>query len=649
MPDAFLWGHRLNALIMASTAIPAYLLTRELVDSRLAGYLVAALSVAIPWMTLSMSFMSEVAAYPAFVWAMLAMQRALAKPSDGRDVVALIAIALAFFGRSQFALLGPVMLVSAVVHALAYRDRGGSQARSLRARLAGLLRAHRVLFGASALAGLVIVVLSLRGSATTSLLGAYGAPAAGPLLPPQTGYTARQSLAYLAVEIAVLPFVLAVAWTFASLIRTASKRAHAYASLCLVLVPAYTYEIASFTVRYAGTPDRYIFYLAPVFFVASAACLVQGRITWPFVLPSALFFAWMVSGTPIVAQEPTILSPGIGFHKVLAGQTARLGDLLGMPTLGAHDLAAALAIPAGALIAAALWRQLAPRLVLVAILGAAGAVCTANTAWTFRALLSHQGVPSDAFLVQRDWIDDHTPGNAKVGVLLASLGDPGPTTTSWYDTSFWNKRINGAYHTEGEPFFDQGFKHVIDVNPRSGAIEGLEPTTHLVMKSALPIGDCRFRLAHATLVTATFGMDLLRTGGRPEAAWAAMSGLAAGCGLSTPGIKRVRIFDAGAPGAGRQRVRVKLLAPAGAGPGGYVYEVRGGGGSVRGNVSGATTSAVSLSVAVPRGGYADVRIAVAASKKRLAARPLYVQDISTRPASRRDPRRSAGTRTTRDS
>src|SRR5881394_3425439 len=49
MATAYKLAHALNALLMASTAIPAYLMARELTGRRIASYGVAVLSVAVPW------------------------------------------------------------------------------------------------------------------------------------------------------------------------------------------------------------------------------------------------------------------------------------------------------------------------------------------------------------------------------------------------------------------------------------------------------------------------------------------------------------------------------------------------------------------------------------------------------------------------
>src|SRR6476469_4389815 len=82
---AFDAAHVTGALIMASAAWPAYLLTRRATTSRAAALFVGALTVAIPWLGMSATLMLEPIAYPAFIWAVLAMVNAIARPGWRAD------------------------------------------------------------------------------------------------------------------------------------------------------------------------------------------------------------------------------------------------------------------------------------------------------------------------------------------------------------------------------------------------------------------------------------------------------------------------------------------------------------------------------------------------------------------------------------
>src|SRR4051794_37542425 len=107
-PEAFQTIHAVNALLVSSTAIPVYLLARQVVGRRWHAYLAATLAVAVPWAATTGVVMTESAAYPAFAWALLAIQRALVAPSLRRDLIALAAIGLAFLARTQFLFLAGV-------------------------------------------------------------------------------------------------------------------------------------------------------------------------------------------------------------------------------------------------------------------------------------------------------------------------------------------------------------------------------------------------------------------------------------------------------------------------------------------------------------------------------------------------------------
>src|SRR4029078_6382111 len=113
-PAAFGAAHVVNAVLFASAAIPAYLLTRRLAGEPCA-LVVALLSVSLPWCVNAAFVMSEAAAYPVFLWAILACHAAVSEPSPRRDALALGALALAFFTRPQFLVLAAVLPIAALI------------------------------------------------------------------------------------------------------------------------------------------------------------------------------------------------------------------------------------------------------------------------------------------------------------------------------------------------------------------------------------------------------------------------------------------------------------------------------------------------------------------------------------------------------
>ena len=99
-------AHVVDAWIMASACVPAFLLAHRVARHDWAAYLLAVLAVVIPSIVYASYLLTEVAAYPAFLWAVLGMERAIAAPSRRNDLFALLGLSLAFFARTEFAVLG---------------------------------------------------------------------------------------------------------------------------------------------------------------------------------------------------------------------------------------------------------------------------------------------------------------------------------------------------------------------------------------------------------------------------------------------------------------------------------------------------------------------------------------------------------------
>ena len=117
-----------GAYLMSSACIPAFLLTRRLTALRLGPYLVAALTICMPWIVTSMFMMTEIAAYPASVWALYAMVVALSAPSRKHDLLALLALPLAYLARGELIVLVFVLPLALVVYELG-RAPGRRRAR----------------------------------------------------------------------------------------------------------------------------------------------------------------------------------------------------------------------------------------------------------------------------------------------------------------------------------------------------------------------------------------------------------------------------------------------------------------------------------------------------------------------------------------
>ncbi len=163
-PDAFRAAHVLNAFVMTSAVFPVYLLGRQVLP-RVWALAVAGLSVVVPWMVLTGFLMTEAAAYPAFVWAVLGLQLTIAAPSPRRDLVAVAALGLAIFARTQFAVLVIVLPLAILGHELGVR-------RSLRQGLRETVRSHPIL-AAIYVAGIALAAIVAAVGSFGSLLGVY--------------------------------------------------------------------------------------------------------------------------------------------------------------------------------------------------------------------------------------------------------------------------------------------------------------------------------------------------------------------------------------------------------------------------------------------------------------------------------------------
>nr|MDQ4042118.1 hypothetical protein [Actinomycetota bacterium] len=131
VPASFAAAHRLNAFVMVSAAIPVYLLARYAGAGRLLGLWAGGLAVAVPWIVLSSFLLTEVVAYPAFCWALLALCWATGRKRDASDALALAAVAVAVLARVQFVVLGLVLALAVVAEAVLAAAAAGRRGRDL--------------------------------------------------------------------------------------------------------------------------------------------------------------------------------------------------------------------------------------------------------------------------------------------------------------------------------------------------------------------------------------------------------------------------------------------------------------------------------------------------------------------------------------
>ena len=529
--DAFSAAHWLNAVLFASAAIPAYLLGRR-VTTPACALVVAALSVTLPWAVNAAFVMSEPAAYPVFLWTVLAVHVAISEPSGWADARAIVALALAFFTRPQFLFLAAVLPLAAVVAV------GPRRA----------LAQHRRLAVAYAV-GIVVVAIFAALGQEHRLLGDYGVTATqGSILPLIAWKSAAVHLDVLAVGLGVVPLVLGAGWAYSGL-RRGSVRLRAFAAVTAVSLPLLALETASYDVRFGGPDivrDRYLFYLAPLLLLATALCLMQERLPLRGIGAVTAFFAATVvfaDFAPIAGlwvDSPVSVINGV-IHDLSGGLSAGVfvalcGVLIGVICLGLS------LIPRPAALVG----------VIVAVFAFTGSVA----GYAFHQLLDTNtplGVPSTGKDRVRNWVDT-VVDDGPVSVLAYPLSrDWGQSAILWWDAEFWNDSARRAMVTpDGRWTYTPFPSEVLRLDFGSGRFEGTDNAPPYVLTAP---NDSRFLLAGAQ--TAANAGVVVRQVARPYRALWATRGLDPD-GWTRPGRPAtIRVYAD--PGADGRRVTVTGL------------------------------------------------------------------------------------------
>jgi hypothetical protein len=251
-PDAFRAAHLLNAVVMTSATVPAYLLARQLLG-RLPSLAVAVLTVVTPWMVLTGFLMSEAVAYPAFLWAMLALHRTIVEPSPRRDLIAAAALGVAILARTQFLSLALVLPAAVLVHEAASgvaARGGGAVAASLRSAARSAVVRHRVLWVVYTIGAAVAALAALAGH---RVLGAYSTTVeSGSLLPAAVWGSALEHLDLVGMGCGLVPLVLGGGWILTAVVRPEARERHAFATLSLLTLGVLAVQTASFVLRFGG-------------------------------------------------------------------------------------------------------------------------------------------------------------------------------------------------------------------------------------------------------------------------------------------------------------------------------------------------------------------------------------------------------------
>jgi Dolichyl-phosphate-mannose-protein mannosyltransferase len=525
VPSFLLRAHTFNAVLMTSAAIPAYLVARRTLQSLVSAYAAAALSVLVPWLVLASFVLSEAAAYPAFVWAVYLLIRAVDTPSALADFGAVAGLGVAVAARTQFAFLVLVALV-----AIPLREGRRSVSR------------HRLLAGVGTAAFAVALVLMLAGH---NVFGAYNAATQGSIVDSGLPRSFLEHCAQLALGLGLLPPVLGAAWLGANARRSAGAVVSVLALAALLL------EVASFDLRFGGglPRDRYLFYAAPLLligFVGAVEDTVAPR--WSLVAPSAIVVAGLalaplpVFGKFNVDMPVATLDEYVRAHD---GRTLLIGALL---LLLANWLLAR--------------RIAARRIVAVVLVAATGTALAAETAYAFDRLFSFNGTSGRPITVAQggvfDWVDKSVSPTADVTMIpYAQIeSDYWATAAFWWDLEFWNRSVTRAAYP-GNRFAEiqTTFPRLDLTFDRASGRASISPTQYVAESDR----ETRFQIS-GTTVTVQRDVRLIDAGAAWRADWIT-DGLDDD-GFTAPGRTAVlRVFPPpGQRGSVRRFLTLRFLA-----------------------------------------------------------------------------------------
>jgi hypothetical protein len=511
-PGAVTASHALNALLMASAAWPGYLLGRAVTGSRAGACVVAVLTVLVPWMVFTTALLTENVAYPVFLWAVLAIYRSLASPSDKRGLVAVLSVALAFFARTQFFVLALLVPLALVLHELGYAAATRPKDRLVAASAFRSAVSRQRLLASASLLGVLLVGGLAAGNRLGSVLGNYGTTLHGGLVPAGLWHAAADHFNRVVVGIGIVPFLLAGAWAIATLIRPTSKQAHAFAVVLILLAPLLTLQVASFDLRFtpgAFAQERYLFYLAPLLFVGMVACILDRglkRLRAGLLLALGLLFPWLAGATSY--RDTTVIywaSPASAFHGAIA-------TAAGWLALSADSLIRwGGAVAAVLLSAAVLYGR--PRTTLAVVALTLAIFCSIETHHVFvRYALPAVTRPSAIPTARRDWIDAAVPADASVALVPNPYLGP----EVWWDAEFWNKSVDRTLRIDDGPTYTPFPADEINIDFATGTLRGNNPARLLVRA----LDESRFHLADTTTLTATPPLVLVHTAQRLRLDWA---------------------------------------------------------------------------------------------------------------------------------
>jgi hypothetical protein len=597
-------AHVLNAYVMTSAAVPAFLLARSVTRRRGVSYLVAALSVLVPWMVFASFLLTEVAAYPAFLWAILGIQHATVSPRARNDVLALVGIGVATLARTQFFALVLVLAAAILVHELAYAPSGPRRLDRVRAALRSAVSGHRVLAGFAAVLAVALLGLTAAGS-LSSALGTYADSIEGNPFPAHFVPSLAEHVAMIALGLGVLPFLVGVGWLVGGLARASTRERQAFAAVGTATLVVLAFEVTSFDLRFGGgvVRERYLFYVVPVILVGLVAALTD--VSWPrwsLLAPTiALVYGFAEAGLPTYVK--------LNVDTPISTLDDRILAL-------AHSLAhARIALAVGTVLLAGLFVE-ASLLMRRTHLAIALAVLTAvtlplETRYAFQRLFAVDGTSGRPLTLDQgvvfNWVDRTLGPDASATMVPfpVNYADYWASVGWWWDLEFWNESVTRSAYVPGQYLWTPTtFPRVmLRFDPKTG-LASSSPTPYVIESDK----ETRFRIAGPVTQGSPDQRDsMIIAAVRPWRAEWVTYGMYDDGWTRPNRIARIRIFAApGQKGPVTRTLTLGVQAPTGiaARPFRVVSNLA----SVRSSADDTDRVLAVLHACVPAHGYTDVRL-----------------------------------------
>jgi hypothetical protein len=433
---AYDWFKATNALFLALTAAPVYLLARRLVSAWWA-VLAAGLSVVIPSSISVATVMTESLSYLAAAWALYAIAVALERPTVLRQFGVLAAISVAFLTRPQLGILY-VSWVGAL--AALWLIAPSTKPRT---------RAELIRFWPTALPlALGAVALAARlasGASAQDSLGAYWELWRG-YDPLEVGKWFVYHLGDFAVYLAIVPIAIApiVLWELARAGRAGSRPAGAFVALFVSANAFGLFVVAAFTSTpwgYDRLHDRYGFYLVPLWLIGLVVWLASGL---PRPLLATALGAVAALTLPLILPFRQLANEA-GIDTVPGALLVRIEAELAGPGAASGRLALVLFVVG--LLAATLF--LPRRIARVALPAAVAAVLCVTSYFAWQRLID---APEDRVFaggLERAWIDERLPEDASVTKLYMDTSCGSALEShALFLTEFFNSTVDRAAYID---------------------------------------------------------------------------------------------------------------------------------------------------------------------------------------------------------